>query len=227
MSIQIQGSGGYVAEVDQNSMALRSSLRPADLLLGGHYQISAATGIMAAGIAGASEILQFRWLSTTHVAKIRYIRITAHALGTGFAAGTVLFDATIARAWTAVGTGGGVVASTTNQTKLKTSQLSSQMATASELNGSLRVATTAALGAGTKTLDSLPVSSLISAVPTTAFNDLLTGRDGVLLDARDEDREPITLVANEGFVIRTTVPATGTWTAHIVCGWQEVPTSIA
>lgn len=223
--IKLQGEAGYTPEVEQNSKALRVVQRPQDLALGGHYKVSALTGIMAAGIAGASEILQFRWLSTTHNAKIDRVRLRAAVLGTAFTAGTVTFAMTIARGWTVVGTGGGVVTATGNQLKLRTSQLTSQMATASEANGSIRVATTAALGAGTKTLDSAPVGSFIAGVPNTAFIDMLAGHNGILFE-KLPGQEPITLAASEGFSIITTVPATGTWTAHIEVDWREVPTSV-
>lgn len=222
MSVQIVGASGVVPEVESTSKALRVVPHSRDVLLGGAYSVVAITGIMAAGITGASEILQFRWLSTTHKARIERVRICAAALGTAFAAGNAQFDLTIARGWSAVGTGGGVVAATTNNFKRKTSMLSSQMAVAAEANGSIRVATTAALGAGTKTLDAAPVRSMRSYVPNTAYIGLTPGDDGLLWEVAP-GQHAIELVANEGFVVRTTVPATGTWSADIAIDWEELP----
>ncbi len=231
--IKLLGADGTPIIAASNTGAMRVAQRPHDLTLGGRYKIAPSTGIMAAGIAGASEIFQFRWLSPTHNAKIRYLRIRAHALGTAFAAGTVNIDAIVARGWSAVGTGGGVVLATGDNLVRRASALPSQMATASELNGSMRIATTAALGAGTKTLDTAagaPYAALISGVPNTAFWDMLTGHDGVLIDHRGDGEEPLTLAGatttGDGFVIRVTVPATGTWTAAINLEWDEVPVSL-
>lgn len=219
MSIQIQGSSGTVGEIDSGTEALRVSPRPLDVAAnGGSYAVSAITGIMAAGIAGASEILQFRWMSTTHSALIRKVHIKAGVLGTAFTAGTVLFSLTRATAWSAAGTGGGVVTATTPQLKLRTAMQTSQFATL----GEIRIATTAALTAGTKTLDSAPMASSITGVPNTAFIPMLAGAEGLLISAKDFGY-PLTLATSEGFAIRTTVPATGTWTAHIDLEWDEVP----
>lgn len=223
MSIQIVGYSGAVPEVDSTAKALRISPQPPELALGGAYSICADTGIMAAGIAGASEILQFRWLSTTHVAKIRYVRISPFALGTAFAAGNAYFDMTRVLAWSVVGTGGGVILATSGQLKCDSSGLSSQMATASEANGSIRVATTAALGAGTKTLADAPLRGIGSYVPATAFINLSQNSDGELWNTPNGDEHGLTLRASEGFVLRCTVPATGTWSARISLGWHEKP----
>lgn len=219
MAIQIQGNGGTIGEVESATRAVRTTPRPIDSATnGGSFSLSAITGIMAAGIAGASEVVQFRWVSTTHLALIKRVRITAGVLGTAFTAGTVLFDLTAARAWTAAGTGGGAATLTTNQAKRRTSMQTSQLGT----TGEVRIATTAALGAGTKTLDTMPLRSVITGVANTAFIPMLAGNDGLLFEANSGDY-PLVLAASEGFVIRTTVPATGTWTAHIGIDWEELP----
>lgn len=224
MSIQKQGYSGVVDEVESGTRAGRVTLRPLDTITdgaGGSYSLSAITGIMAAGIAGASEFVQFRWTSTTYNALIRRVRITAAVLGTAFTAGTVLFDLTRATAWTAAGTGGGVATLTAPNLKRRSSMAASQVQ-------EIRIATTAALGAGTKTLDAMPMRSVITGIPNTAFLPLVGGQgggadDGLLIGSYRGDAEyPLVLAANEGFVIRTTVPATGTWTAHIGIDWDEV-----
>jgi hypothetical protein len=221
MAIQIQGNGGVVAEVESATRASRVTTRPLDTVAnGGSFSLSAITGIMAAGIASASEVVQFRWVSTTHLALIKRVRITSGVLGTAFTAGTVLFDMTVARAWTAAGTGGGTATLTTNQGKRRTSMQTSQFGT----TGEVRIATTAALGAGTKTLDTMPIRSVITGVPNTAFIPMLSGDDGLLFQCGPSEY-PLVLAASEGFVIRTTVPATGTWTAHVAIDWEEVTTS--
>ncbi len=218
MSIQIQGYAGYVPEVESGTKALRVTPRPLDTAAnGGTYQLAAITGIMAAGIGGASEIVQFRWLSTTHNALIRRVNVKAAALGTAFTAGTVTVNLNKYTASTIAGTGGGVAALTTLQTKLRTSMQTSQLAT----TGEIRIATTAALGAGTKTLNTMPHGSVITGVQNTAFIPMLTGGEGLLWSATGFE-QPLTLVGTEGFSIIVTVPATGTWTAHIDILWDEV-----
>jgi hypothetical protein len=219
MSIQLSGNGGVVAEVETASRAQRVIVRPLDVATGGggSYAMALTTGTMAAGISADSEILQFRWTSTTYAALIRRVQIEAIALGTAFTAGQCIFSAFAARSFTAAGTGGGAATITTNNAKLNTDFATTQVA-------EIRVATTAALTAGTKTLDAQPLARHNQGVANTAWLPITPNRP--LLDISAE-RYPLRLEAQsagggEGLIITTTVPATGTWSATINIEWDEI-----
>jgi len=87
------------------------------------------------------------------------------------------------------------------------------------------VATTAALGAGTKTLEATPMGVMVAAGPITAsLNGAIILPGTPLWDSNSADGEhPLLLVQNEGFAIRSiAVPATGTWMFAINIDWAEV-----
>lgn len=87
------------------------------------------------------------------------------------------------------------------------------------------ISSTAALTAGTKTLETVALSTLVAAGPITAsLNGQIIVPDTILWQAEVSDGEhPLVLAQNEGFVIRSiAVPATGTWTAAITVDWAEV-----
>lgn len=215
MAIQIQGNGGTVAEVDTTARAQRSVLRPIDVGALGSYSVAAVSGVMAAGIAGASPILNLRWAPatvTSSLALIRRIKFTAWNLGTGFVAGVFTFNAFIARSFSADDTGGGLVTLTTNNAKLRTSHATTQM--------TIRASATATLTAGTRTKDANPFRVLSGVVANAAFAAMLPEQTEVFRQQPGE--YPITLATGEGIVIEATVPATGTWSWACSVDWDEV-----
>lgn len=192
------------------------------------FALGGATGLIGAGAGAASEIYQFRWTSTASKAAIISIGLSVGAAGTAFAAGTATFDAAVARAWTVAGTGGTTITPATNDCKLRVGTAASGLGSfafpsPTSLVSEVRIATTAALGAGTKTLDAQPIGSITTGVAAVAGQQLVYGSElfsSYLADAA------LILTANEGFVIRATVPITGTWTASINIIWAEYPISI-
>lgn len=181
----------------------------------GHYAVAAATATVAAGQGANSEILQFRWTDTSKLALIQEVRIDAfNSLVTGFAAGIGQFDLTAARSWTAAGTGGGALTLTGDNNKLKTGMATTAV-------GEIRVATTAALGAGTKTLDGNRISYTRLNISTTASNVFISTPVYLLQTNLKKGDCPLILAANEGFVVRATVPATGTWDIYLGVRWVE------
>jgi hypothetical protein len=188
----------------------------------GQYAVAVATGAIAAGAGSNSEVFHFRWTDTTAIALIEEISITGMRATTAFAAGAIDIKATKARAWTAVGSGGTALTLTTDEAQLRTSM-------ATSLVGDARVATTAALTGGTKTLDTqdlglitthssggvgsaTPIIGSIYLPTTTLFKaDVASGQSR------------LALVTEEGFVVRATVPATGVWNLGILVKWSEVP----
>lgn len=221
MSIQIQGNGGTVAEVGGTTFrALSVSPKPTEHGSLGAYTYGGFTGILAAALGANSEIFQFRWTDATRLAVIRKIRFSSCVSTTFFAAGVPSqVDLVKATAWTAAGTGGTAV-SPAALLKRRTSMGSSLIA-----SGDIRIATTGALGAGTKTLETLSLSTLVAPAPITAsLNGQMVAPGTVLWQAEIGDGEhPLVLAQNEGFVIRSVaIPATGTWSAAITVDWAEV-----
>lgn len=219
MAIQIIGPSGQIAQVEA-SLALRVTPRATDVGALGSYSVGLITGILPAALAANSEIFQFRWVDATRLCVIREIRIGAVVSTTFFAAGVpVQIDLVKATAWSVQGTGGtGITPAAT--LKRRTSHGNSLVAA-----GDIRVATTAALGAGTKTLEGNSLAALVAPGPITAsLNGQIIAPGTPLYQAEVGDGEyPLVLVANEGFVVRSVaVPATGTWTASLIIEYFEV-----
>jgi hypothetical protein len=219
MSIQIQGNGGVVAEVDGTTYrALRVTIRPVDYGALGQYRISMLTGTMAAGLAAASEIFQSRWTAASNLALIWGVNLDGMSgSATTFTAGFSSFTLTIARSWSGDGSGGSAATLTGNNQKLRTSMATTSM-------GTIRMATTAALGAGTKTLDSQTEGQVAFSLGTTASVNYVTSAClyGAASLEDGGNPSPIVLAQNEGVVVRATVPASGTWQGGVTMAWTEV-----
>lgn len=221
MAIQHQGYSGTVSEVDGTTFrAKRFTPRPVDHGALGAYAYGGFTGILPAALGAGSEIFQFRWADASRFAVIRKIRFSACVSTTFFAAGVpVQIDLVKSTGWTVAGTLGTAI-SPAALLKRRTSMGSSLVA-----SGDMRIATTAALGAGTKTLETYALSSIAAAGPITAsLNGGIVAPGTILWQAEVGDGEhPLVLAQNEGFSIRSVaVPATGTWTAAVNIDWAEV-----
>ena len=88
------------------------------------------------------------------------------------------------------------------------------------LIGALRASSTAALTAGTKTLDANPIGQIAFSVGTAA--SVIYVNRTTLYDAQEVGAHPIVLASNEGVIVRATVPATGTWQFGVTIDWAEV-----
>jgi hypothetical protein len=221
MPIQVQGNGGVVAEVDGTTFrAQRITPRPVEYGALGHYSYGGFTGIIPAALAANSEIFQFRWTDATRLCVINEIVLSAAVSTTFFAAGVpIQIDLVKATGWSAQGTGGPTIAPAA-LLKKRTSMGSSLVA-----SGDIRIAATAALGAGTKTLEGLSLAAILASGPITASLDGTFFPPGTTLWHAEvgNAEHPLVLAQNEGFVIRSVaVPATGTWTAAITVDWAEV-----
>lgn len=197
MAVQIQGNGGTIAEVDGTAFrAQRVTPRPVDHGSLGAYSYGGFTGILPAALGANSEVFQFRWADATRLAVIRKVRISAAVSTTFFAAGVpITIDLVKSTAWTVAGTGGtGLTMAAL--LKRRTAMGSSLLAT-----GDARIATTAALGAGTKTLEGMSLSSIAASAPITAsLNGTIIAPGTILWQAEVGDGEhPLVLAQNEGF----------------------------
>jgi len=222
MAIQIQGNEGNIAQVrGTNYRGIAVERVPIDHGSLGQYRLAMATGIIGAALAANGELFQFRWTDATRLAAVYKVSVSGGANVAATAAGLVTLDLTIARSFTGVGSGGATATLTGNNQKVRTSH-------GTTLLGEARIATTAALGAGTKTLDSHAIGNYSIGIGTGAITtaNRLTLFDRVgLLDADGEGQHPIILAQNEGLVVKngaTVWPATMTWNLGITVIWAEL-----
>lgn len=218
MNLNILGFGknaAAVAQVDALHAAMRVSMRPPTADGGGHYSIGMQTGTMAAGIASAAQIFQFRWADPNKIALIKKVTVQCATL-TGFAAVSLgaPLELILSHGSTANGSGG--TAATINGLNLKwrNSFPTSGLAAA----GNIRCATTAALTAATgETLEAAALASCLGAPNATlAQSPVMTLHD------MQVDEHPLILQAGDSAIIRTNTPAaTGTWVAVITATWAE------
>lgn len=179
----------------------------------GSYSASHLSGTMAAGLGAAAEIFQFRWTSKVATGLIHSVSLDGLAgSATAFAAGFAKVDLLAARAWTADGSGGTDMTLTGENAALRTSMPVT-------LVGAIRGSATAALTAGTKTLDSQPLG--LHPFSTGTVVSVIYVPQKVALYDENAAQHPIILAENEGFVVRATVPATGTWQFGITVRWSE------
>lgn len=215
MAIQLQGNSGTVAEVDGTVYrAMRTTLRPLDYGTLGSYRVSGLSGTMAAGLAANAEVFQFRWVDATRlcvVTSVLWDGLSGSA--TAFAAGFAKVDMVVARSWTADGSGGTTLTLAGNNQKMRSSMNTT-------LIGGSRIASTAALSAGTKTLDTQAVGQYSAAIGTATSTQWMPQFD--LFHADPGGESPLILSQNEGFVVRATVPATGTWQFGVTVCWTEL-----
>lgn len=222
MAIQIQGNGGVVAEVDGTTFrALRITNRPINYGSLGYYRMGSVSGVIPAALAANSELFQWRWADGVNLGLLYKIQVSAAANAAATAAAVQALRCTAARGWSVSGSGGTAATLTGNNCKLRTSMGTS-------LTADMRIASTAALGAGTKTLDATDLGAVSYGIGTGAITavvslNLLNAGDGVLFDADGEGYHPFVAAQNEGVVVRSGLigPATMTWQLGVQCVWAE------
>ena len=221
MAIQVQGNGGTIAEVDGTTFrALRVTGRPCDYGSLGYYRLGMVSGTVAAALAANSEIFQFRWGDATRFAVPQLVVVSSGMNVAATAAGLAALRMFLARSWSASGTGGTAATMTGNNQKLRTSMGTS-------LVTDIRCASTAALGAGTKTIDSQDIGAIATGIGTGAITvspTLPIFSPFPLFDVNASTDHPPVLAQNEGFGIRigSAMPATMTWHFAVHCAWAEL-----
>lgn len=209
MGVQIFGPDGEPARVSRyGGVGVAQVAKHGNHFMGG-YQ----SGIMPAGLSADIELFQMRWVNTDWMALIDSV-VLSLGNSTAFTAGFLRFDLTRATGWSAQGTGGASLGVASPFGKLDTAQDATRSA-----SGDLRVATTAGLGAGTKTLDTQFLSSVDLSLPNVAGSN--PGLIASLWSPLVSDH-PIILRANEGIVVRGEVPATGVWQFSVNVKWREM-----
>lgn len=230
MAVLEGGTSAALADVGVAAASpLHVNTKPTPYGALGHYAVSVITGTIAAGMGANGEIFHARWTDATRLALIYEVQLALFRnITTAFAAGVFQFTLDMKRGWTVDGSGGTTLTLTGDNQQLRTSMGAS-------LFGAVRVSTTAALVAGTSTVDAHPIGGTYGTVGTTPTIGAVyipgpavsgtggSGGAGVALFSRDPGSEhPIVLAQNEGFAVRGTVPATGTWVAAVQMKWCEV-----
>ncbi len=184
---------------------------PIDVL--GSYMAGATSGTIAAGQAANSPVFALQFpAGSSGSALIHRISASLASLGTGFAAGTGTFAIMAARAFTAMDTGGTALTLTGDNGARRSSFTTSQMV--------MRIASTAALTAGTRTLDTQPMRYTQFAIGTATNTVYLPMAD--LFYPDQSGAWPNVLAPGEGMIVQATVPATGTWQLQVNVEWSEV-----
>ena len=213
MAIQIQGNSGVVGDVDGTAFrAHKVTVRPIDPGAFGHYRLSMNSGVMAAGLAAGSAVFQFRWTDATRLAVVNRVTLDGAGGIVAFAAGVTRFDLVVARSDTAQANSGTTATLTGNKQKLRTS-------VGATLLGLAQISATAALTAGTYTLDAQAIGNAVASVGATA--GVVVMPLAQLFHHDGGASHPLVLAQNEGFIIRATVPATGTWTFAVTVELAE------
>jgi len=191
---------------------------------GGAYRLSMTSGTIAASLGANSELFQFRYLpGGSRVCLVYGITVSAAEI-VSQAVSTIVnqsLRATIARAWTVAGSGGTRATMTGNNQKLRTSHATSEV-------NDIGIATTAALTAGTKTLDSQDIGAIVTANQTGAAvadsSRILFPQTNLLGEFQGGLGSPLILANQEGFVVRigAAMPATLTWNLTVGVLWSEV-----
>jgi len=222
MPTTIVGLSGNTMEVEP-SRAARAVLRPDDPgATGGWYKINPTSGLMAAGLAANAPI--FSWRNgnpaTSGVCAIRRVRFSAGNGSTAFTAGQCVFQLFRMTGVTASDTAGTLVLPGAGG-KLKTAFPNSFMQAAN--NCDIRISATAAITAGTRTLDPNPCGLFVTGVQATIGWPITSGKID-LLEQRGWEF-PLILAQNEGMELFATVPATGTWQFDVEVLWAELPST--
>lgn len=206
--IESPSDSSAIAEVDKALGALRVTPRPMQAL--GYYRWAGFTGAMTA-VGSNTEFFQFRWTDATNLALIQFLRMRMLFTACNTPQ-EVALSADLASGWTVDGSGGTSVAlgapNLTKRTSFPQTKVSA-----------IRVATTAGLNPGTRTLDAssfLLQSGYLSAVGNIPVD--------ITLDLTNGGAEyPIVLVQNEGLILRNTLALSGTNAPKIAIeiAWAE------
>lgn len=214
-------------DTSAGDIALHVDVRTPGMGALGQYMAFGETGSIGAGALTDAELFQLRYtggnIVLVHSVVLEYVVAT-----TAFATGELSYSLTKATGWSVDGTGGALQ----TPEKLRTSMAAPTT--------TFRVPTTAALGAGTKTLatnrlrkirgNALSGAAGAGGIPLSGLTTSAAVTSGIPTPlalypspfAPDSIVHPICLVANEGIVVRITQPATGVAIHGVTIRFSEV-----
>lgn len=187
---------------------------------GGAYRIALKTGAVAAGVAAAAPLFAIQWTDTQTRMVIQSLNLNVVVTTAYGTAQTLAFSLFAARAFTVADSGGTAI--TTTQTLDQALDRNMGQSRLFAGNGDMRIATTAAITAGTRTLDDQPMYTWVSGLSATLTQATQNYPiEFGILDATN----PMTLRQNDGLVITNDVllGATGVIVVYLAIEWTEVP----
>lgn len=178
------------------------------------YSISLRSGALTV-VAADGPVWSMQWTSTSLICVVKSILISIGVTTAYTTAQVTRYGLYFARAFTVADTGGAAATLTTNNGKLDTRYPTTALA-------DLRMCTTGAITAGTRTLDA---QSLRVAQFTT--NALASVSDDEWQFGLTPSRQELILRQNEGLVINnlTLMGAAGVVLLAVTVEWAEVPSS--
>jgi hypothetical protein len=208
-------------EVDvSNDNALFAELRSPAVGSLGVYGEAAQSGAITATMASGATVFSMRWTDSTRLCLIRRVSVVGIVLTTITTAVRSDLQLFVARSFTSSDSAGTAVVPSSSENKLRTSFGGTLFAT-----GNIRVASTAAVTAGTRTLDTNPIGRVLGFYATAA-GSYVFGQGGgyaYLWDRTQLGLHPLVLAQNEGIVVTSSAagPATGTFTLGFQVEWLE------
>lgn len=181
-------------------MTLRRYIAPSRVL--GAFRNHLVSGVLG-GLAAGDTIVSLR-NGGTNVVAIRRILFGFSGLDQPFQPPAQFkFEVFVARSFTVADSGGTAAVLTTDNGKLKTGFATTDLT-------DFRVSSGSSLTAGTRTLDTVALSTLAGSVAAEPSRTYLPSGTP-LFSAAEPDDWPIVLETNEGLVIKATLPAVGLW----------------
>lgn len=198
---------------------------PISVGAGGAYRLSMTSGTIAAALAANSELFQFRYVTgASRVCLVFGVTVSAAMIvAPAVAVGPINMQLVgkVARAWSVDGTLGTPATLTGNNQKLRTGHNTSEVVSA-------RMATTAALGVGTKTFDAQNFGGITAGIyfdlAASDISTQLVPNTNLLGEFTGGMGFPMVLANQEGFSILSglVMPATLTWNLVVNVLWSEV-----
>lgn len=198
--------------------SLRTTARAPQAL--GYYSVGTVTGIYN-GLAAGAPLFSMRWGDATRLCLILKVSVSVVATAAATVAGPVDRQLIVARSFTVADSGGTAISLTGNQQKHRTSQ-------ATSLVSDMRIATTAALTAGTRTLDGVGVgiaaAGMSSGLLTVMVNVTLIPKVDLFSAYAGEIMYPLVLAQNEGIIVRmvNAQPTGSSLLTYVDVTWAEV-----
>lgn len=211
--ILLGASSGNGLEVDVDNRGLFTPRAPSKNSLGS-YRMNMESGAIAATLAAASPLFSFRYAGA-NLAILNFVRVSVVISTAITTAVPMSLEAVAARGFTASDTGGTSATLTANNGKDRTSDGTTAI-------GDLRIASTAALGAGTRVLDAQGFAGVNYGSGTAVGSTALPIVD--LYNQDSDTKHAVIFANNEGFIIRNpdAGPATGAFKLMVSLGWIEV-----
>lgn len=195
---------------------------------GGAFSLSMQSATMSASLGANSEIFQFRYvtgaarLCLVHGITFSASVVTLPPVSTTVLSGPLSVRAAIAREWTAKGSSGTRATITGNSNKLRVGHATTEVDDAG-------ISSSAALTAGTKTIDANDIASAVLTPPgiLTAVGigaPMLCPRTALFGAFAQGLQHPIILGHEEGIILRSGLvfPGTMTWSFTVDIAWSEV-----